>query len=77
MSISNKKIDKFGLVDFLGRGGRSRTLLRSFGDSYSTDELHPYKFDTPLFYYIKKKKSINFDKKILFLFIMPSFALST
>ena len=24
-----------------GRGGRSRTLLWSFGDSHSTDELHP------------------------------------
>ena len=27
----------------LGRGGRNRTLLWSFGDSHSTDELHPYK----------------------------------
>lgn len=25
------------------RGGRNRTLLWSFGDSYSTDELHPFK----------------------------------
>ena len=27
---------------FKNRGGRNRTLLWSFGDSYSTDELHPY-----------------------------------
>ncbi len=30
------------MCDLFGRGGRSRTHLRSFGDSYSTDELHPY-----------------------------------
>ena len=29
-------------VIFFNRGGRNRTLLWSFGDSYSTDELHPY-----------------------------------
>lgn len=28
--------------DIYGRGGRNRTLLWSFGDSHSTDELHPY-----------------------------------
>ena len=26
----------------INRGGRNRTLLWSFGDSYSTDELHPF-----------------------------------
>ena len=27
---------------FFSRGGRNRTHLWSFGDSYSTDELHPF-----------------------------------
>ena len=29
---------------FISRGARNRTRLWSFGDSYSTDELHPYKY---------------------------------
>ena len=47
-----------------GRGGRNRTLLWSFGDSHSTDELHPYIslliYNTPIFvvsqmFFITKK----------------------
>ncbi len=49
--MTKKKIKlDLDLSLFNGRGGRNRTLLRSFGDSYSTDELHPY-IKAMLFYY--------------------------
>ena len=42
------------------RGGRNRTHLWSFGDSYSTDELHPYTAVLGLqhrYYNLKSKKT--------------------
>ena len=50
-----KKLSKMLLSFLYGRGRRNRTLLWSFGDSYSTDELHPY---THKVYYNPKDLSI-------------------
>ena len=36
------RVKKSLIAQGLDRGGRNRTLLWSFGDSYSTDELHPF-----------------------------------
>ena len=35
--------DSHAEFGFFDRGARNRTRLWSFGDSYSTDELHPYR----------------------------------
>ena len=58
--------EKSPLLDYsiFGRGGRNRTLLWSFGDSHSTDELHPFKM-TCLLYRKNNISSINMDKKLL------------
>lgn len=39
--IAKKKEKPEDFFFLFGRGGRNRTLLWSFGDSHSTDELHP------------------------------------
>ena len=56
-----------------GRGGRNRTLLWSFGDSHSTDELHPYKVKSIVFYYFFSLLSIFYTIFFILLEILLIF----